>query len=66
MMEIIYADADMMAALAPYLSPGWWIVDIANKKFFDGPYQGKDAAFERYQRLPSRMRRFTTSDIEDL
>jgi hypothetical protein len=66
MMEIHYVGAKAMAELAPNLPPGWWIVDMANQNLFDGPYETRAAAFERYQRLPLRMRNVTSVDIEEL
>ena len=55
-MMIFDADAEFMAQRREDLSPGWWIVDVANDFFFDGPYATKEAAFERYNRLPLSLR----------
>jgi hypothetical protein len=55
-MKIIDADKDFMDRRPDGKQPGCWIVDIESDSFFDGPYRSKEAALERYQRLPETLR----------
>jgi hypothetical protein len=61
-MKIFDADAEFMAQRREHLPPGWWIVDVANDFFFDGPYATKEAAVQRYNRLPSVLRNALEDD----
>jgi hypothetical protein len=48
-MKIVYCDESFMAKRPEHLPPSWWIVDIENNYFWDGPYPNKDTALERYR-----------------
>jgi hypothetical protein len=54
-MKIVYCDKAFMAKRPERLSPGWWIVDIVNNYFWDGPYPDKTAALQRYRRAASHL-----------
>jgi hypothetical protein len=62
-MKIIYADAELMEKRRESLPPGWWIVDIQHNSFFDGPYDSKETALERYQRMAPQLRNSTPFTI---
>jgi len=54
-MKVIRTDEDFMSRRRERLPPGWWIVDLSSNSFFDGPYVSKEAALERYNRLPTAV-----------
>lgn len=54
-MKIVYCDDAFMANRPERLPPGWWIVDINNIYFWDGPYPGKMTALQRYRRAAPHL-----------
>jgi hypothetical protein len=54
-MKIAYCDGKFMAKRREHLPPGWWIVDIANDYFWDGPFSDEGAALQRYRRAAAHL-----------
>jgi hypothetical protein len=54
-MNIVYCDQAFMEKRPEHLPPGWWIVDIQNNYFWDGPYPDADTALRRYHRAASHL-----------
>jgi hypothetical protein len=54
-MKILYCDQAFMAKRPERLPPGWWIVDIKNNYFWDGPYPDEDMALQHYRRAAPHL-----------
>ena len=54
-MKIVYCDEAFMAKRRERLPPDWWIVDINNDYFWDGPYPDKPTALHRYRRAAPHL-----------